>query len=291
MKMFTLNIKISAILFIVLYLTSCSNELTSPELKEEIIINGYLYVGSGVDTVYISKSLNIDSPYSNEASAVSSDSVFIAVDNKTFRLLEYDDKPGAYYLPSDSLIIIPGKTYHLKVRLGKKIVRASTRAPEQIHINSINTDTSYYPYPDPEKSIQFKISWNESEYAAGYQIAVIAKPPYNLVDFGMEKFVEERLKAVDYDTIDGFPPVNDFPVSIFETSIELVWIAFCYYGDYSIKVYAVDQNLWDLSTSAVVYVKQSSEYEQPTCHIEGGYGIFAAVSVDSVHVHVKKQKW
>jgi hypothetical protein len=288
MKMFTLNPFISAILLIALCLTTCSKEPTSPELKEEIIINGYLYVGSGVDTVYISKSLNIESPYSNEASAVSSDSVFITVGNKTFRLLEYEDKPGVYYLPSDSLIILPGKTYHFKAQIGKRTVSASTLAPEKIHINSINRDTSYYPYPDPTKSDQFKISWEKSELAAGYQIVVISKPPYNLVDFGMEKLVEERLKTVDYDTLKAFPTVNGFPVSLFETSIDLMWIAFCYYGDYTIKVYAADQNLWDLSTSAVVYVNQSSEYEQPTYHINGGYGIFAAVSVDSVHVFVKK---
>jgi hypothetical protein len=290
MKMFTLNTMICAIILLALNLNTCSKKPTSPELKEEIIINGYLYVGSGVDTVYINKSLNIESPYSNEASAVSSDSVFITVENKTFRLLEYEDKPGAYYLPSDSLIILPGKTYFFKALIGNKIVRASTLAPEQIHINSINTDTSYYPFPNPTKSTQFKISWNKSEYAAGYQIAVISKPPYNLVDFGMEKLVEERLKTVDYDTLKAFPTVTDFPVNIFETSIDLMWIAFCYYGDYTIKVYAADQNLWDLSTSAVVYVNQSSEYEQPTYHIDGGYGIFAAVSVDSVHVFVKKQK-
>ena len=290
MKIYTLKIQIIALLFTSFLLTTCSKEPTSPELKEEIIINGYLYVGSGIDTVYINKSLDIESPYSNEASAVSSDSVFISVDNKTFRLLEYENKPGAYYLASDSLIIAPGKTYHFQARIGDKIVRASTLAPEQIHINSINTDTSYYPYPDPKKSTQFKISWNRSKYVAGYQIAVIAKPPYNLVDFGMKQLVEERLKSVDHDTLEGFPPVNDFPVSLFETSIDLMWIAFCYYGDYTIKVYAADQNLWDLSTSAVVYINQSSEYEQPTYHINGGYGIFAAVSVDSVHVFVKKQK-
>ena len=290
MKMVSSNIKISALILLMLCTTTCNKKPTSPELKEEIIINGYLYVGSGIDTVYISKSLNIESAYSNKASAVSTDSVFITVENKTFQLLEYENKPGAYYLPPDSLIITPGTRYHLKVQIGKKIIRASTIAPQQIQITSINTDTSYYPYPDPIKSNQFKISWSKSEFAAGYQIAVIAKPPYDLVDFGMEQLVEEHLKTADYDTMEAFPPVNNFPVSMFETSIDLMWIAFCYYGDYTIKIYAADQNLWDLTTSAVVYVKQSSEYEQPTCHIDGGYGIFAAVSVDSVNVYVKRQQ-
>jgi len=82
-----MKINILNVMFAILFLTTCSENPTSPESKEEIIINGYLYVGSGVDTVYISKSLNINSPYSNEASAVSSDSVFLTVDNKTFRLL------------------------------------------------------------------------------------------------------------------------------------------------------------------------------------------------------------
>ena len=66
MKKITLNIKISAILFIVLFTITCSINPTSSELKEEIIINGYLYVGCGIDTVYISKSLKIEKIWSDQ---------------------------------------------------------------------------------------------------------------------------------------------------------------------------------------------------------------------------------
>lgn len=281
---------ITLLLCAVFLLTNCTTGLIEPEFKEEIIVNGYLIVGNGVDTIHVSKSLPIDEDYSYEAAAVSTDSVFISVDDRTFRLLEYDTKPGAYHLQKDSMTITPGKEYCLEVCVEGKTIHASTIAPEQIQIQGLNTDTSYYPYPDPDKSTRFQLSWNETDFTAAYEFSVIATPPYDLVDFGMDQLVENRLEEFDNDTLLAFWPVHDFPVSKFETSVEIPWFAFSYYGDYKIKLYAIDDNLWDLAASSVIYMPQSSEFEQPVYNVDRGLGIFAAVSVDSVHVHVKRQE-
>jgi len=268
----------------------CQSQPTAPHFKQEIIVNAYLLVGSAIDSLYLSQALPINESYHNEKAAISTDSIFISVDQKQFRLFEYANKPGVYYLPADSLVIQPGKRYFFRARVGDKVVRASTLVPEQIHITGLSTDTTYYPYPNPLLSQPLIISWEKTPTAAAYQIAVIARTHRELVDFGMEELIESHLEAVDYDTARIFPLVSDFPVSKYENSIEILWIAFCYYGAYTIKVYAIDQNLWDLVTSPVVYAPQSSEYEQPHYHIEGGQGIFAALSVDSVQVYIKRQE-
>ncbi len=274
----------------VIYLMHCTQGIISPTFIEEIIVNGYLIVGQGVDSIYVQKTLPIDTDYSYDASSVSTDSIFISVGNQRFRLSEYSSRPGAYFLSPDSLIITPGKTYSLEVFVDNKTIRASTTAPGQVQIQSLNTDTSYYPYPDQSQSKWIQISWSPTEYAAAYELSIIAHPPYNLVDFGMSRIVEDRLDAFDGDTLKAFPPVNDFPISKDETAIEIPWYMFCYYGDYTIKLYAIDKNLWDMAVSSVIYMYQSSEFEQPVYAIEGGLGIFAAVSVDSVHVYVKRQE-
>ncbi len=272
------------------YMINCNQNVVLPEFIEEIVVNGYLIVGQSVDSVYVQKTLPIETAYSYDAASVSTDSVFISVEDRRYRLSEYDNKPGAYFLPSDSLIVTPGETYHLEVKVNNKTIRASTTAPSPIVIQSLNTDTSYYPYPDQSQSTRFEISWNPTEFTEAYEVSVIAHPPYDLVDFGMDRIVEGHLESFDGDTLKAFPPVNDFPVSEYETTLEIPWFMFCYYGDYTIKLYGADKNLWDLSVSSVIYMYQSSEFEQPVYNIEGGLGIFAAVSVDSVHVHVKPQE-
>ncbi|MCJ7813487.1 DUF4249 domain-containing protein [bacterium] len=273
----------------VIYLIHCTQEIISPEFIEEIIVNGYLIVGQGVDSIYVQKTLPIDADYSYDAASVSTDSIFISVDKQRFQLSEYTDKRGAYFLPKDSLIVTSGKTYNLEVFVDNKTIRASTMAPGQVHIQSLNADTSYYPYPDQSQGTRIQISWNPAEFTEAYELSVIAHPPYNLVNFGMSRIVEDRLDAFDGDTLKAFPPINDFPISKDETSIEISWYMFCYYGDYTIKLYAIDKNLWDMAVSSVLYMYQSSEFEQPIYNVEGGLGIFSAVSVDSVYVHVKRQ--
>jgi|GEM_PF-1286553 len=273
-----------------LYLINCVSSPTEPGFQEDLIINGYLVVGHGVDSIFVSKSLPIAEPYDDTQAAVSGASVMISADGHSYRLLEYDDTPGAYYLHEDTLTITPGKQYDLEVRVEDKVLRSSTVAPEQVHIVSLNNDTAYYPYPESSMSPRFQITWNPTEHTAAYDISIIAKPPYELVDFGMEKLVESILEEYDNDTLRAFRPVHDFPVNNNQTSAEISWYAFSYYGDYTIKLYAIDENLWDLVACNVVYTPQSSEFEQPVFNIEGGLGIFAAVSVDSVHAFVKRQE-
>jgi len=238
----------------------------------------------------VQKTLPIEQAYSYEAASVSTDSIFISTGNRRYKLSEYDHKLGAYFLPEDSLIITPGETYLLEVTVDDKTVRASTTAPGPVEIQSLSADTSYYPYPDQDKSTPIQISWNPAELAVAYEMSVIAHPPYDLVDFGMDRIVKDHLETFDGDTLKAFPPANDFPVGQYETSIEIPWFVFCYYGDYTIKLYASDKNLWDLSVSSAIYMYQSSEFEQPVYNVEGGLGIFSAVSVDSVHVHVRSQE-
>lgn len=274
----------------VLLVAYCTRTPTEPIFEQDIIVNAYLIVGHGIDSVFIGKSLPIQEAYSEAEAAISTVEISITVDGHAYDLTEYDDRSGAYFLPEDSLIVTPGKTYHLEVIADGRRVRASTTAPGQVRIQSLNTDTSYYPYPEPEKATRFEITWNPVDLAAAYEVSIISKTPVELVDFGMDQLVEHRLEAFDYDTLKAFWPTTDFPVGKNETSIEIPWFVFGYYGAYTLKLYAIDDNLWDLAASGVVYAPQSSEYEQPVYNVEGGIGIFSAVSVDSVHIHVKKQE-
>ncbi len=271
-------------------LFQCRTSPTAPATREEIIISGYLVVGQGIDSVFVSRSLPITATYTRATAAVTADSVLLTVDGLRHRLLEYLACPGGYYLPRNVLTVTPGKTYHLEVHALGRTLRASAMAPEQVHITSCDPDTGIFPYPDTELSRRFNLAWTPTAHTAAYIISVIAKPPYELASFGMDNLVRERIKQFDGDTLRAFPPVRDLPVGKDGKSLEISWFAFPYYGDYTIKLYAADDALWDLATSAVVFLTQSSEFEQPVTNVEGGLGIFTAVSVDSVHAFVRKQE-
>lgn len=271
------------------FLFHCTSTPVAPPYEDSIIVNAYLTVGKAIDSVRVARSLPLDESYSQTAASVSTDSIFITVDGHRFQLNEYQDHPGIYFLPADSHVVIAGSNYRLDINADGAEIHASTSAPGQVEITFLNTDTTYYPIPDPSLSEEFYLEWTTTDQTEAYEISVIARPPYELVDWGFDQMVEHRLEETNYDTLRAFEPVNDFPVSEFENSVEISWFAFNYYGDYTIKVYAIDENLWDLVASSGVYGPQSSQFEQPVYNVIGGLGIFAAVSVDSVHVHVLKQ--
>jgi len=83
--------------------------------------------------------------------------------------------------------------------------------------------------------------------------------------------------------------VSNFVLGDQDSELEIPWFMFWYYGEYTLKLYAADQNLYDLSSSQVMYASQSSEYEQPNFNISGGIGIFSAISVDTIRIEVLRQ--
>jgi len=286
---------IKSIVYIVLVVLAgilfwqCEAMITDPEIETVYIVNGYLYTGGSIDSVFVARNTDVLQPYTFDAAAVTADSVIIIANGHRFRLVEYAFRKGAYFLPADSHLVTPGFTYGLRIYIGSHRISAETLAPDTVVITDQTTDTTYFPYPNPFRATSVRVSWSPADFAAGYDISVICRTPRQLVDIGFEHLIEQMLEANDYDTLGVFPPVRDFPVADTETESEIFWDSFYYYGDYTIKVYAVDDNLWDLAGSNVVYQGQDSEYEQPAYNMEGAYGIFAAVSVDSTHVHILKQ--
>jgi len=261
--------------------TNCINEPTDTEFEEEIIVRAYLYTGSSIDSVHISKSIKIGEIYSPGEAAVTGAGVSISVDNVSYQLSEYGDKPGVYYLPLNYIRVTPGKTYHLEAQVGDKLISASTTAPDFVQIVRVNLpETEYLGKP-------FEVFWRGGEGAAGYILSVKARSSAELVE--LSSFMEHALEETEFDTTEFFPPVNNFPVQIHESNFQIPWPMFWYYGDYTLTIYAVDKNFFDFSTSFTVLEAQSSFYEKPPSHIQGGIGIFAALSRASEWVKVKRE--
>jgi hypothetical protein len=281
MMIFRVYIKQFLLFYLILIaINACYEPPTKPQFKETIILSGYLYVGQSVDSIFVRKSLPIGIPYSNTRAAVSGAIVTLKTNSQQFSLSEYPEYPGVYFVPAEEHVVSAGETYEINVQAGNHQVQASTIAPEQISINLLSDNQrSYLGSP-------FKIIWNQVEGAKGYLVTTIADPPYD-----NRVHIEGFLDSTDVieDSLTAFSPVSNFSMGDRDLFLEIPWFMFWYYSDYTIKVYAADQNLYDLSSSQVMYAAQSSEYEQPNYNIRGGIGIFSAVSVDSVRVKVLRQ--
>jgi len=259
---------------------SCIKEPTDAPFREEIIITAYLYVDCTIDSVYVGKSLQIGEIYDPEKATVSGANLVISVDGRDFPLLEYADNPGYYYEPTKELIITPGKEYRLEGQIDERKVTSTTTAPERVRIDSINVpETSYL-------GREFKIYWQNVPGAAGYIVTSIAGPSAELVE--LSDFMEHAFVESEYDTLEFFPKVNHFPVHTMENIFQIPWPLFWYYGEHTVVLYAVDKNLWELSTSTTILGMQSSFFEKPPSHIEGAIGVFAALSKSSVTVFVRR---
>jgi len=114
--------------------TACYEPPTKPEFKDTLILGAYLYVGQPVDSIFLGKSLPIGVPYSDARAAVQDAQITLSRGSKHYVLSEYDQHPGVYYLPADSLIIEASESYDIDVRFADHHLRASTTAPGQISL-------------------------------------------------------------------------------------------------------------------------------------------------------------
>ena len=89
----------------------------------------------------------------------------------------------------------------------------------------------------------------------------------------------------DLDRIGSSPPLEG------ENGIlRLPWFAIFFQGRYSIKVYSMDQNWYDLARSAPGFGdggpgfggQAGDDFERPIFHVEGGIGLFGSAAVDSI---------
>ena len=169
------------ILLAALFFWQCDATITDPKLETVYIINAYLETGKGIDSVFISRNVNVLQPYNYNAAAVTADSVTLYAEGRKFLLQEYTARRGAYFLPADSHLVTPGFHYSLRVYIGSNVISAETLAPDTIAITGLTTDSTYFPYPDPFKATPVRVSWTPAPFAEGYDISVISRTHKQLV--------------------------------------------------------------------------------------------------------------
>jgi hypothetical protein len=261
---------IIAILVIIILNFACK-EPSSPTIEPRIVVQSYLIGGRLFDKVVVTKSLSFSDKNSfGGPPAISNAIVTISTGSLSY-LLEEDTSEipnwfpprsnrGTYRLrPNDSLWIGHHQKYTITILASEGTASAETTVPVSTD-PQILEPVGQIVFGGPE--IRLKIIKDASIYGCFVKTKIDYGQPLNF-DFG------ESLITFSTDSI-----------------ITVPWSTFMTLGDTWIYVYGVDENYFQyFKTHKTGNPTQS--YFQPTTPVNGGLGIVASASLDSIHVFIR----
>ncbi|MEZ4647296.1 MAG: DUF4249 family protein [Candidatus Eisenbacteria bacterium] len=203
----------------------------------------------------------------------------------------------------------PDTRYELIVKTeAAELLRATTITPPPFHVEDwvildeagqevVRQLTTFDDVGDPAEVFRA----NEIVYATGLLEARFDRPDVPAFEVGIfsldlgsdyvidpDFFDEEDFESLD--RVGSSPPIESN-----DGTLRLPWFAIFFEGRYSIKIYAMDQNWYDLARSAPGFGDGSpgfggqagDDFERPIFHVEGGIGLFGSTSVDSIGFDVQ----
>ncbi len=300
----------AAALFLVLtaaFLFSCSEQPSEPSFAEKLVVNGFLRLGSGVDSIVVSRSVPIEAQFDAANSRVAGAVVRLRrLHDRWFTLREYAAAPGhdaatpgVYFLPPESLRVAGGQTYELQVTALGQTVTAQTTVPPPISLLEANRGLRYGDRP-------LLASGDSVEYVSGKSFA--DAPLFSLFWPPLPGVSIYRVIA-DADNNDFSNIIRDTTTAanIFKGDLEkreepfgfniaftpdfdpmrgrISWLYFNYYGWHTVRLLAMDEAYARYMQGQL---DDNSQRETPKSNVVGGFGIFASYSEVNFRVYVKK---
>jgi hypothetical protein len=142
-----------------------------PRSDSKLVVHGYLSpqdtvisVAVNVSTQLIGGSLNLGN---NTTASLSDATVTLSNQGKQITL-PFDSKSGTYRVKANSLPIIEGQTYHLKVLRNGESTESSCTVPQGVAIQSIRKDSVDSRGSVSVKDYLYHIVWKDPEGQANY---------------------------------------------------------------------------------------------------------------------------
>jgi hypothetical protein len=286
------------------------DDLFAPSEGNMVVVEAILVVDAPLPPVQVRRTVAPGDPYSAAGAALTDAQVSIHHGDAVFAYHPDPDAAGRYLPPADAPAVEPGSAYELRVVTETDpMVRATTQTPPRMRIgevvllDDILEDDEYREvgslrlfadaddvYQAPENQLEYTRVIMEAHLehdgqAAAYQFGItnleFNSPLLIDSDFFEEDDLERRetsplLKSDD----DG--------------TLYVPWDGIYYTGRYKVKLYAVDQNWFDLvRTDNVSSQRESGEagqgFQRPLFHVENGIGLFASACVDSFGFFVRSK--
>ncbi len=283
-------------------------ELFGPSEAGLIVVDAVLIVDAPLAPVVLRRTVAPGTPYSERGAALAGARVAIHSGDAAFNYRPDPAAKGHYLPPDDAPLVEPNRLYELRVNIeGGLAVRAQTQTPARVCIDSLllladDAETALRPlklfaelgdavYQAAENQLRYGkgVLWaqfQENRPAASYQIRI-----ENLEDSSalLIDWIEEDFEDLDFD----FERVETSTLLNLQSGeLYLPWDGIYYAGRYKIKLFAVDQNWFDLVRTDNVDADRSSgeagqSFQRPLFHVENGIGLFASAAVDSFGFSVR----
>ena len=277
-----------------------AKDLFSPSEGNTVLVEAVLIVGSPLPHINLRRTAAPNETYNRADVTLPSARVSILQGDAVFAYSDDPAQPGRYIPPTSSPNVAPTTVYKLEVVLeNEPTVRATTTTPARMYIDHValvdydNLDrelrrlklfSSDDPYSAPE---------NQIEYVAG-ALEVQIQSDTQSVSHQFSMLSLEQDSELLFNLFDDEEDEEDKPerratsplIRAQDGQIYMPWEGINYAGRYKVKLFAVDQNWFDLVRTDNVHADRDvgeagQGFQRPLFHIENGIGLFASAAVDS----------
>ena len=278
-----------------------------PDASGILVVDALLIVDKPLPDLFIRETLNAASVYRREDAGVIDAEVAITQGGETFVYRADPDSAGRYLPPPNAALVLPQTMYTLSVRSQGREASAVTITPQRLDIRDavLLDETSFEvirvfkQYEDgldvvftaPENQVPYQTGLLEAQFeplpVRGYHISIESLDPNSdiVVD-------SDLLEDDDYDDLDRYGSSPAFEAK--DGNLRLPWFAVFYEGRHVIRIYAIDENWFDLIRSVPEFFQEEEDsaiqpgslagdnFERPLFRVDGGIGIFGSASMDSM---------
>jgi len=288
------------------------DDLFAPSEGNTVVVEAILVVDAPLPPVQVRRTVAPGDPYSAAGAALADAQVAIHHGDAVFQYHPDPIAAGHYLPPTDAPSVEPGSLYELRVVTETDpVVRATTQTPPRMRIDEVilfddvlDQETDEYRevgslrlfseggdvYQAPENQIEYtrvimEARLEQDGQAAAYQFGATNLELNSPLLIDSDFFEEEDLERRETSPL---LKSND------DGTIYVPWDGIYYTGRYKVKLYAVDQNWFDLvRTDNVGSERESGEagqgFQRPLFHVENGIGLFASACVDSFGFFVRQK--
>lgn len=304
----------SALLLIFLCISACdapgplkaernAEDLFGPSENNTVVVEAVLIVGSPLPHINLSRTAAPNETYDRADVTLPGARVSIVQGDAVFAYSGDPAQPGRYIPPAGSPSVAPNTVYNLQVVLDNEpTVRATTTTPTRMHIDHValvdydNLDrelrrlqlfSSGDPYSAPENQLEYTagalvVRIQSEKQSVSHQFSMLnlerdSELLFNLFDDEEnEEGEEDELKRRATSPL----------VRAQDGQIYMPWEGINYAGRHKVKLFAVDQNWFDLVRTDNVNADRGAGeagqgFQRPLFHVENGIGLFASAAVDS----------
>lgn len=297
---------------LLLAMSGCSGERDSRDLlgpgeAGTIVVDARLIVGRPFPSIHLRTTQAVDQPYSGSAADLSHANVWIIGPNADTVAYRENVIDLGVYVPADPFdslgevrAVVPEATYRLFVRADDgRVVTAETTTPAPFRIRE------WVLLNDPELTVRRPLSsrtyypesvfvWNRLIYQDGLVEARFDRGSAIAFQAALHSEDEGSPLLIDADFLrpeDIASIARDSPSPPFEAAdgfLRLPWLAVYFEGQYTVEIYSVDRNWYDLIRSVQFLTlnfgfghEAGDDFERPIFHVNGGIGLFGSASVDA----------